>query len=111
MNALKVIVIVMGLLIMVGAGVVVVTIINRIGGSPEETAAAPAAAPAAPAVIPRSFTSRDLDLPAGTRIVATTADDGRLYIHVRLAGGAERVLVIDPGTGATLGTLSVPASP
>ena len=107
MNALKAVVIVMGILIVVGAGVVVVTIINRLGAPAEETGFPPAAPAAAPTV----FGSRDLDLPAGARIVETHADAGRLYLRVRLAGGEERVLVIDPGTGATLGILRVPAGP
>ena len=105
MNALKAVVIVMGILIVVGAAVVVVTIINRLGTPAEETAPPASVAPAA---APRAFGSRDLDLPAGARIVETVADAGRLYLRVRLAGGEERVLVIDPGTGATLGTLRVP---
>ena len=107
MNALKAVVIFMGLLIVIGAAVVVVTIINRLGTPAEEAAPPPAAM--APAAAAQAFGSRDLDLPAGARIVETLADAGRLYLRVRLAGGEERVLVIDPATGATLGTLSVPA--
>jgi hypothetical protein len=108
MNALKAVVIFMGVLILIGSTVVVITIINRLGTPAEETA--PAAAPAAgSASAPKAFGNRVLDLPTGTQIVSTTAEDGRLFLHVRLVGGGERVLVIDTGTGATLGTLSVPA--
>jgi hypothetical protein len=107
MNALKAVVVIMGILILAGSTVVVVTIYNRLtapkadGGSTE---------PAATAAV-EAFGRRELDVPAGSRIVSTTFGDGRLFLQIRRPDGGDSVVVVDPRTGAILGDLRVPASP
>ncbi|MCP4327797.1 MAG: hypothetical protein GY791_05095 [Alphaproteobacteria bacterium] len=108
MNALKAIVIIMGVLILIGSVVVVVTIFNRLTSGGDGEGETPTAAEA---VAPRAFGTRDLDLPAGTRIIDLDEGGGRLYLQALLPGGEKRILVVDPDSGETLGTLRIPAPP
>ncbi|MGE0724405.1 MAG: DUF6476 family protein [Alphaproteobacteria bacterium] len=91
MQALKALVILMGILIVAGIAVIGFTIANRL-------ATPPAGAP--------DFGERALGLPAGTTILSATPGDGRLILLVRLPDGANRVVIVDPATGRRLGTLS-----
>ncbi|MDX1483596.1 MAG: hypothetical protein R3229_03850 [Alphaproteobacteria bacterium] len=84
MAGLKTLVVLMGILIIVGATVVVTTIVQR-GGMLAE-------APARGAIA----------LPAGAKVVETRIDGDRVLLRIRLAGGAERILVNDAKTGRPL---------
>jgi len=48
-----------------------------------------------------------LDLPTGARVLSTSLDEGRILLRVALAGGNERLYVIDMVTGKVLATLDV----
>lgn len=81
MAALKVAVIVMGLLIVAGVTVIVLTLVQRIS--------APVVAPLAQAT---------LDEPAGTRIAGVATASDRLAVQLQ-GGGPDRVVVMDLRTG------------
>ena len=134
MRALKGLVIGMGVLIVIGLVVVVVALIERADGldvgapaqsaaspaqgaspaqsatSPAQSAASPARSAASPAqgaatTEKHAFGDVAVTLPPGAKVVATTTDAGRLIVHLRLADGTARVLVLDLATGKPLGAI------
>lgn len=86
MGGLKALVIGMGIAIIVGVTVMVTTIIQRAGNL----------APAAMA--------KAIELPAGAKVVGQDISDKRILLRIRLAGGEERLLVIDADSGAVRAT-------
>ena len=92
MRALKIATIAMGVLIALGTTVVVVTIVKR-------TMSGPAGLP------DRTFAAV-LDEPAGTGIVGIASVRDRLAVQLH-GGGADRVLLIDPASGAIVGRVSL----
>lgn len=98
MQALKVLVILMGILIVIGTAVVVVTIATRFGGGAEERTARPGAAAA-----PTAFGEANLPMPEGCRLVSLTAAGERLLLRLGSGGDCEQILVLDMGTGSLLG--------
>jgi len=93
MRFLKVLTIGMAVVIVVATTVLVVLIARRIGG--------PGAAVGPIAVL--------LDEPAGTRIAGIAAAGDRLAVQLQ-GGGADRVLLVDPRTGAVAGRIGVRVS-
>jgi hypothetical protein len=89
MGGLKSLVIVMGIAIIVGATVVVMTIIQRAGSL----------APAA--------TAKTIELPPGARVVGQDISDKRILLRIRLADGGERLIVVDADSGAVRATLTL----
>jgi len=89
---LKIATIAMGVLIALGTTVVVVTIVKR-------TMSGPAGLP------DRTFAAV-LDEPAGTGIVGIASVRDRLAVQLH-GGGADRVLLIDPASGAIVGRVSL----
>lgn len=113
MQALKFAVITMGILIVIGVSVIVVTLFNRLS-APEEASPAPAAAtvaaaPEGPAAESAAapFGTVDLGLPAGSRIVAVVPGGRHLFLHVSLPGGGERVIVAEAAAGRVLGAFDL----
>ena len=92
MRALKIAVVVMGVLIVVGTVGLVVGVLRR-GTAP--------LAGGFPAVV-----QAVLQEPAGTRIVGIAALPDRLAVQLQ-GGGVDRVVVIDPRTGAIVGRISL----
>jgi hypothetical protein len=92
MRALKVAVVVMGVLIVLGTVGLVVGIARR--------SAAPSVA-----ALPASV-SAVLDEPAGTHIAGIAAVRDRLAVQLQ-GGGADRVVLIDPASGAVSGRISL----
>ena len=91
MRALKIAVIVMGVLLVVGTVALIVAIATRVSHKPTEPAArAEYAAP---------------------RIEAMTAGPDRLVIDLLLADGTRQLLVIDLATGRRLGTIPLRTPP
>ena len=97
-RALKVLVIVLGILLVGGVVALIAMIVSR-GGT---------ATPPRPAVPPRG-TAYDavLDLPAGARIVSTQPDGARLVVVLALADGRQQILLLDLASGARLGTIEL----
>lgn len=122
MQALKALVIIMGVLIVVGTTIVVVTIYNRMTRLGDSAPPAPAAAVAPPpapeglaaAARPPRFGDASVELPDGCRVVEMTPAGERLLL-LRLGSIARcnRILVVDLGTGVLLGSieLATPAKP
>lgn len=96
MRALKILVIVMGVMIVVGVAVLVSVIIGRVSGA---------------ASTARPFVGAPIDLPPGARIEGMTADANRLVLRLALPDGASELVVIDLATGARLGTIPLRAPP
>jgi hypothetical protein len=94
MRALKIAVIVMGVLIVVGTTTLIVVVARRMTGPASLVAGL---APAAAVV---------LDEPAGTRIAGIVAVRDRLALQLQ-GGGVDRVVLIDPVTGAVAGRISL----
>ena len=90
MAGLKTLVIVMGIAIIAGATVVVTTVVQRggkLGGEPVARGA--------------------ISLPTGARVMETRMDKGRILLRMELAGGGERVLIVDAKTGAPIAVLDL----
>ena len=96
---LKAIVIGLGLAMVVCAGILVWGLTRK--------AAPRAAAPVAAAEVPSQFGERTLSLPRGARLLDVTQSEARLMLRVRLATGAERLILVDAATGDRLGSLDI----
>ena len=118
MQALKTLVIVLGVVIVAGIAVIGVTIYHRATNpvnSPVPDSPKPAAEPAAkPAPKPATepgfgpgFGRVVLELPPGSRVVEMTAEDDRLILRLRLADGGRQILILDMATGKRLGTFEL----
>ena len=95
MRALKVLVIVMGVLIFVGFAVLTGELVRRAFVS-TDTPDAPLAA--------------GVDLPAGAEIAGITSVGGRLAVAVSLPDGGGFVYLLNPSTGAVLGRIALDAA-
>lgn len=102
---LVVAVIVMGLLLVIGS-IVVGTEVSRRMSSPKP-AASPAVEPATVSTAARPFTQR-IELPAGAQVISMTAVGDRLVVQVENQAGLTSAYVVDPRTGALLGTIDFP---
>ncbi len=122
MQALKALVIGMGILILVGFGIIGVTIYKRatapepeiatdgiIGGA-LEGAASRQMRPSASG-LPSAFGTGDITLPAGAKIEDLAVGDGRIVLQLRLDSGARRLLVLDLASGAQLGAVNLNSAP
>lgn len=89
MRALKILTVAMGVLILAGTAVIVGVIFHR-------------------AMSPATLAPVDLalDQPAGTRIVGIAATQDRLALQLQ-GGGADRVVLVDPRTGAVVGRIAL----
>src|SRR5262249_46638705 len=96
MRPLVALVIIMGVLIVAGLIVVVVTIASRLSGGKQSTSTMDA-----------SFGTVDLPVPAGCRIDETSTGDGRLILRLGNGERCNQVLIVDLATGRLLGTLRV----
>ncbi len=103
MQALKALVVLMGVLIVAGAGIIAVTIYNRLSGPTGPETPAPAAA----AAKPKGFDVTRLGLPRGAELRGMEAAGTRLLLHVHIPGRGARVYIVHLETGALLGTVEV----
>ena len=95
MRALKVLVIVMGVLIFVGFAVLTGELVRRAFLSTD--------APDAPL-------AAGVDLPPGAAIAGITSVGGRLAVAISLPDGGGFVYLLNPSTGAVLGRIALDAS-
>ena len=93
LRAVKIATIAMGVLIVLGTTVILVTIVKRTFPGP--------------AALPEKAFAAMLDEPEGTEIVGIAAVRDRLAVQLR-GGGTDRVLLIDPVTGGVVGRVSLP---
>jgi len=92
MRALKIATVAMGLLILLGTTVILVTIVRRTMSGP--------------AGVPDKLFAAVLDEPAGSAIVGVAQVRDRLAVQLR-GGGVDRVVLIDPASGAVVGRISL----
>jgi hypothetical protein len=102
MRALKLLVVIMGVLLVGGTVVLIIAVVDRASHRP--------ATPAP--VATRGFDRAVIDLPEGARVLGSEVVGDRLVVRVGLAEGGETLIVIDPRSGARLGTIELrPAAP
>jgi Family of unknown function (DUF6476) len=99
MRALKIVVVVMGVMLVGGFTALIVTIAVRVSHR------------SAPPIAPSPFAGRAIDIPRGAHIEAMTAGTDRLVIDLAMPGGDRQLLIIDLATGASLGTIELHAAP
>lgn len=88
MKALKIAVVVMGVLIVIGVVALIVAIVDRVTGG----------------LTPAEEIVREI---GAAETMAMTVDDGRLYLLRRGRDGEERILVLDALTGERITTFSL----
>jgi hypothetical protein len=99
MRALKIAVIVMGIMLVVGVVVLIGAIAARVPHKSSEAGAKP------------EFVAPPIDLPAGARIAAMTAAADRLVLDLLFADGTRQLLVLDLATGRKLGAIPLRTAP
>jgi hypothetical protein len=102
MRALTVVTIVMGVMILAGTGVLVAVIAHRMVSPAPSGASFPSGASAA-GEAPVSLT---LDEPAGAHIAGIAAAGDRLAVQLQ-GGGSDRVVLVDPRSGAITGRITL----
>jgi len=98
MRALKILVIVMGVLLVAGTTALVIVVVARVNRP---------AAPPAPAVTG----SRTIELPPGARVIATEASGDRLVVRLALSEGGEELLIFDLASGARIASIMLQTKP
>jgi len=115
MQALKALVIFMGVVIVIGVAVVGVTIYNRMNRlgeaapTSEATVDSQAAAPAAAATdVPLpAFGDMSVPVPEGCRVVEMVPAGDRLLLRLGSGQRCNRILVVDLATGTQLGSIDL----
>lgn len=97
MRALKVLVVVMGVLLVGGMAALIFAVIDRAHHRVAEPAPPSAGHPFASTV----------DLPPGARIIGTEEAGERLIVRIALAEGGEALILIDARNGLRLGTIEL----
>ncbi|HEY1505488.1 MAG TPA: hypothetical protein VGF92_14365 [Stellaceae bacterium] len=106
MRALKVLVIVMGVLLVAGVIALGFAVRYRLNHPRQLSSGSPAAAAPAigPAAAPNAMT---LDLPQGARVVGAEASGDRLAVRVELVGGGEELIIVNLATGVPVATVTL----
>ncbi|MGA7264948.1 MAG: DUF6476 family protein [Stellaceae bacterium] len=98
MRALKILVVVMGVMLVVGFAALLVVIAGRVSrGGPAATA--------------HGFAAPPIEIPRGARIEAMTAGPDRLILALALPEGGRQLVVIDLAKGVRLGTIELHTVP
>ncbi|MEI9983960.1 MAG: hypothetical protein WDN69_12580 [Aliidongia sp.] len=100
MRALIALTVFMGVLIIAGLAVIVVTVIHRL------SAPKPVAAVTGPVTAGASGHA-SVAVPSGARLTATTAVGDRVVLHLVTEGGRDTLITLDPSTGAVLETIDL----
>jgi hypothetical protein len=88
----------MGILIAVGATVLVVLLVQRMSSTATPNASAVVAAPATRVVESAEAAATVLDEPAGTRIAGVSLAGERIAVQLA-GGGPDRIVIVDVRTG------------
>jgi hypothetical protein len=96
MRALKVLVVVMGVLLVAGVIALAMVVVARV----ERGATAASLAPAKAGPLREA-------LPAGSHILATDLSGDRLFVRVALAEGGEQLLLFDAKSGAPVAVIEL----
>jgi hypothetical protein len=98
-RTLKLLVIVMGVMLVAGVAILIVTVAGRVSRNGAGLAGSP------------PFAAPSIDLPQGARIETMAVASDRLVIDVVLADGTRQLLVLDLVTGRRLGTIPLRTTP
>jgi len=101
-RALKIAVIVMGILLVAGFGLVMGAIVYQASQLPDKDA------PPAPAAAVPPEAQSELAIPAGAKVTSLALDGNRLALHLESSAGPE-VVVVDIGTGKVLSRIKLKA--
>jgi len=115
MQALKSLVIFLGILIVIGMGVLAYGIMLKFGEwqakKDGEATPAPlvAVVPSATAPVVTEIWTGDLKvaIPAGARVAETVVADGQMIVRLSLADDSQRYLIFDLGTGKQIGAIEL----
>jgi len=99
MRTLKTLVVVMGVMLVAGIAVLIVTVAGRVS----HNGPAPATAP--------PFAAPPIDLPQGARIETLAVGPERLVVDIVLPDGTRQLLILDLTTGRRLGTIPLRTAP
>jgi len=97
MRALKILVVVLGVLLVGGFVTLVVVIAGRVAQRQGSPTAAPAAGP--------PFAAAPIELPAGARIETIAVGPDRIVLHLALPDGNRELVIIDLTSGRRLGAI------
>ncbi|MDJ0951441.1 MAG: DUF6476 family protein [Alphaproteobacteria bacterium] len=97
-QALKFLVIFMGILILAGLAVIAIELGSRFSGRGGDAGKG-------------GFGTVELGLPAGTSVTAVDGTVDRLFVTTRLPDGREQILILDLESGAVVGRVNVTAAP
>jgi Family of unknown function (DUF6476) len=103
MRALKILVVVLGVLLVGGFITLVVVIAGRI--AQRQTA------PTATQPAPPPFAAAPIELPAGARIETIAVGPDRIVVHLALPGGNRELVIIDLASGRRLGAIPLRTAP
>ena len=103
MQALKIMVVVMGVLIVAGVAVIATDIAKRVAAGRAPSATSGAAVTA--------FDEKTVELPKNGRLTGVHTEAGRVILRVLLPGNREMLIVLDLATGERLGTINVNPTP
>ena len=109
MQALKALVIGMGILILVAMVVLAVTIYKRATAPGDERVIEAGQRTGVASGL--AFGTVDLPVPEGAKVEEMNTVDGRLTLRLRLNDGSARIMVMDLTSGALLGTLLLQPTP
>ena len=115
MQALKSLVIFLGVLIVIGMGVLAYGIMLKFeewqAKKDREAVSAPLVevAPSGSIPVVAEVWTDDLNVavPAGARVVETVVADGQLVVRLSLSDDSQRYLIFDLGTGKQIGTIAL----
>jgi hypothetical protein len=101
MRGLRLLVIVLGVLLIGGTLALVVAIIVR---APRPSESRPESRLAVPKAAPFDAV---LDLPPGAVVQSVQSTGARLALHLVLPDGGQQIVILDPGSGARIGTIEL----
>ncbi len=102
MRGLKSLVIGMGVLIVVGLTVVIVTVVKRYGGDDSQSTKSPALVSVP---VAHGFGEKRVQMPAGAKILETSFDGNRMVLRLGLSDGEQALLLVDINTGQRIGLI------
>ncbi len=103
MQALKALVIFLGVLIVIMMGILAYGIATKFGNVVER---GDAEAPGVP-IMAEPWESMRIAVPAGYRVAETVVGDGRMVVRLELADGSQRYLVFDLDAGQQIGVVDL----
>ena len=111
LGAVKVAAAVMAIMIVIGLGILGVTVAKRVGGADGKQAVAVPSAAQVAVTPPTAFGEVALQLPPRARVLDMAMDQRRLVLHLQLAGRDKALMVVDLETGRSLGLIRLEPDP